>query len=73
MRPVCWSQSSATEDVVLSEAEREPARSLPEPTPAEEPGAFVEQPFERWSPRDLFVGLARLVRSTGAVRDTATP
>jgi hypothetical protein len=36
---------------------------------------FVEQPYERWAPRDLFAGLARLVRSTGAaiVRDTATP
>jgi hypothetical protein len=47
---------------------------LPEPTPAEEPGVFVEQPYERWAPRDLVAGLARLVRSTGAaiVRGTAT-
>jgi hypothetical protein len=30
--------------------------------PAECPGLFVEQPFERWSPRDLIVGVLRLVR-----------
>jgi hypothetical protein len=75
MRPVCWSQSSADEGGVLRDAEREAARVLPEATPTEEPGVFVEQPYERWSPRDVFAGLARLVRSTGAaiVRGTAAP
>jgi hypothetical protein len=75
MRPVSWSQPSADEDVALREIEQESARVLPEPTPAEEPGVVVEQRFERWSPRDLFGGLGRLVRSTGAaiVRGTVTP
>jgi hypothetical protein len=74
MRPVCWSQPSADEDVALREIEGKPVQGLPEPTPAEEPGVFVEQPFERWSPRDLLVSVARAVRSTGAaiVRGTVT-
>ena len=73
MRPVCWSQSPADEADVLRDTEHEPVRGAPAATPEEEPGVFVEQPYERWSPRDLFTGLARLVRSTGAaiVRGTA--
>jgi hypothetical protein len=34
--------------------------------PTESPGVFVEQPLDRWSPRDLTTGLARLVRWSGA-------
>ena len=56
MRPVCWSQSSADEGGVLRDAEREAVRALPEATPTEEPGVFVEQPYERWSPREVPMG-----------------
>jgi hypothetical protein len=34
--------------------------------PTESPGVFVEQPLDRWSPRDLATGLARLVRWSDA-------
>lgn len=37
-----------------------------EPVPPESPGTFVEQSLDNWSPRDLFAGLARAVRWTGA-------
>jgi hypothetical protein len=40
-------------------------RDIPADTvPAECPGLFIEQPLERWSPRDLIVGVLRLVRRT---------
>jgi hypothetical protein len=35
-----------------------------EAVPAECPGIFIDQPFERWSPRDLITGVFRLVRWT---------
>ena len=35
-----------------------------EPVPEECPGVILEQPLERWSPRDLVTGLFRLVRSS---------
>jgi hypothetical protein len=35
-----------------------------EALPAECPGIFIEQPLERWSPRDLITGVFRLVRWT---------
>lgn len=35
-----------------------------ETVPAECPGVFIEQPLERWSPRDLMAGVFRLVRWT---------
>jgi hypothetical protein len=35
-----------------------------EAVPAECPGVFIEQPLERWSPRDLVTGVFRLVRWT---------
>ena len=35
-----------------------------EAVPAECPGVFIEQPLERWSPRDLITGVFRLVRWT---------
>jgi hypothetical protein len=82
MSRVCWSQLSVLENVessVLENVEsegvpQETHRRAPEPTPAEDPGVFAPQPLERWSPRDLLVGLARLVRWTGTaiVRGTAT-
>jgi hypothetical protein len=35
-----------------------------EAVPAESPGVFIDQPLERWSPRDLITGVFRLVRWT---------
>ena len=35
-----------------------------EAVPPECPGVFVEQPLERWSSRDLIVGVFRLMRWT---------
>lgn len=35
-----------------------------EAVPAECPAVFLEQPLERWSPRDLTLGVSRLVRWT---------
>ena len=35
-----------------------------EVVPAESPGVFIDQPLERWSPRDLITGVFRLVRWT---------
>ena len=80
MRPVSWSQPPGDETVVVRREFEETALSAPpewvppEWAPPESPGVFVEQPLERWSPRDLVVGIARLVRSTGAaiVRGVAT-
>jgi hypothetical protein len=74
MSRVCWSQLSVRENVEPGGAAPEVIRLAPEPTPEEDPGVFAPQPLERWSPRDLLVGLARLVRWTGTaiVRGTAT-
>jgi hypothetical protein len=70
----CWSQLSVRENIESEGVPRDVHRVVPEPTPAEDPGVFAPQPLERWSPRDLLVGLARLVRWTGTaiVRGTAT-
>ena len=35
-----------------------------EAVPAECPGVFIDQPLERWSPRDLITGVFRVVRWT---------
>jgi hypothetical protein len=35
-----------------------------EAVPAECPAVFIDQPLERWSPRDLITGVFRLVRWT---------
>jgi hypothetical protein len=74
MSPVCWSQSPADDTSLPREPEGKPLPMLPELTPTESPGVFVEHPLERWSPRDLVAGLTRLVRWTGAaiVRGVAT-
>ena len=65
MRPVCGSSQSGDDgtapfvpcEVSSSEA---PAESVP----AECPGVFMEQSLERWSQRDVIVGVLRLVRRT---------
>ena len=67
MRPVRWSQSPADDTVVEpKEPEEQAVPAPPEWAPTESPGVFVAQPLERWSPRDVVVGAARLVRWTGA-------
>jgi hypothetical protein len=38
--------------------------SATEALPAECPAAFIERPLERWSSRDLIIGVFRLVRWT---------
>jgi hypothetical protein len=72
MSPVCWSQSPV--DDISREREGKPLPTPPELTPTESPGVFVDQPLERWSPRDLGAGLNRVVRWTGAaiIRGVAT-
>lgn len=74
MSPVCWSQSPVDDISLTKKPEGKPLPSLPELTPPESPGVFVDQPLERWSRRDVVAGLTRLVRSTGAaiVRSVAT-
>ena len=75
MRPVCWSQPPGGDTVVAPrEFEDKTLPAPPESAPIESPGVFVAQPLERWSPRDLVAGVARLVRWTGAaiVRGVAT-
>ena len=65
MRPVCWSSQSADDGTApLAEVGAQSRESLVESVPAECPGVFIEQPLERWSPRDLIVGVLRLVRWT---------
>ena len=64
MRPVCRSPQPTVQEVFPLEADVEPIGPSPEALPAECPGVFTEQPLERWSPRDLIVGVFRLVRWT---------
>ena len=67
MRPVSWSQPLGDESVVApGEFEEKAVPGPPESAPIESPGVFVPQPLERWSHRDLVLGVARLVRWTGA-------
>jgi hypothetical protein len=73
---VCRRETPADETATLTDSQGEPmpAESMPtdelmltaELMPMESPGVFVEQPLDRWSPRDLTAGLARLVRWSGA-------
>jgi hypothetical protein len=72
-RPVCWHEAPADENAAPTKSEGELLSTPPETTPTESPGVFVEQPFERWSPRDLLVGprdlvmgMARRLRWAGA-------
>ena len=70
MRSVRSSLPRADQDVVPLEADTpleadaKPSELPLELVPAECPGVFIEQPLERWSPRDLIVGVFRLVRWT---------
>jgi hypothetical protein len=73
---VCRRETPADETTALTDSQGEPmpAESMPtdelmltvELMPTESPGVFVEQPLDRWSPRDLATGLARLVRWSAA-------
>jgi hypothetical protein len=64
MRSVRSSLQRTDQDVVPLEADATPSELPLELVPAECPGVFIEQPLERWSPRDLIVGVFRLVRWT---------
>jgi hypothetical protein len=61
MRPAGWSSHPADDDT-LTLVQSEAIEIGAEPVPAECPGVVLEQPLERWSPRDLVTGLFRLVR-----------
>jgi hypothetical protein len=66
MRPVRWSQQPGEEEAhPLAEFDTVLVATPAEPVPEECPAVFSEQPLERWSPRDLIVGVSRLVRWTG--------
>jgi hypothetical protein len=65
MRPVYWSSQSADDGrALLAEFVAHSSEGEVESVPAECPGVFREQPFERWSPHDLIMGVLRLVRWT---------
>ena len=65
MRPVSWSSQSADDGMApLAEVGAQSSDNLVESVPAECPGVFMEQPLERWSPRDVIVGVLRLFRRT---------
>ena len=65
MRPVCWSSQSADDGTApLADVHAQSSEITAAAVPAECPGVFMEQPLERWSPRDLIVGVLRLVRWT---------
>ena len=65
MRPVSWSSQSADDGMApLAAVGAQSSESLVDSMPAECPGVFMEQPLERWSPRDLIVGVLRLLRRT---------
>ena len=65
MRPVGWSSHPADDGTLtLAQSGVESVESATEPVPPECPGVILEQPLERWSSRDLLVGLFRLVRWT---------
>jgi hypothetical protein len=73
---VCGREKPADETAALTDSQGEPMPAELAPTdelmltaelmPTESPGIFVEQPLDRWSPRDLATGLTRLVRWSGA-------
>ena len=64
MVPVCQSPQCADDKAAPVEAGAGPTERSLQSVPAECPGVFIEQPLERWSPRDLIVGVSRLVRWT---------
>jgi hypothetical protein len=65
MRPVSWSSQPADDGTLplVEFGARSPEIPV-EPVPAECPGVFLEQALERWSPRDLIMGVFRLARWT---------
>jgi hypothetical protein len=69
MRPVQRSpqqtkESASSLEVDEAAIEVDEAALEIEAVPAECPGVFIEQPLERWSPRDLATGVSRLARWT---------
>lgn len=62
MRPVRRSSQRKDQSAPVLEVDAESNEM--EAVPAECPGVFIEQPLERWSPRDLMTGMFRLVRWT---------
>jgi hypothetical protein len=63
MRPVGWSSHPADDGTLtLAHSGFEEVESAVEPVPPECPGVILEQPLERWSSRDLLLGLFRWVR-----------
>jgi hypothetical protein len=64
MRPVRRSPQHTKHDVLSREVDAALIEISLEAVPAECPGVFIEQPLERWSPRDLITGVFRLVRWT---------
>ena len=64
MRPVCWSSQSADDGTAPLDVGAQSSESLVESVPAECPGMVMEQPLERWSPRELIFGVLRLLRRT---------
>lgn len=64
MRPVRRSPQRTDQDALSLEIDADSIEVSLESVPAECPGVFIEQPLERWSPRDLIMGVFRLVRWT---------
>ena len=65
MRPVCGSSQAADDGTMpFADGDAELSEFPAECVPAECPRLFMEQPLERWSPRDVIVGVLRLVRRT---------
>jgi hypothetical protein len=62
MRPARRSSHHKDQNAPVLEVDAETTEM--EAVPAECPGVFIEQPLERWSPRDLMTGVFRLVRWT---------
>jgi hypothetical protein len=62
MHPVRRSQQQTEQDAPALDSAAEFMKI--DTVPAECPGVFIEQPLERWSPRDLMAGVFRLVRWT---------
>lgn len=62
MRPVRRSPQRTDPNVLSLEVDAESIETWDDAVPPECPGVFVEQPLERWSSRDLIVGVFRLVR-----------
>jgi proteasome lid subunit RPN8/RPN11 len=63
MRPAGWSSHPADDGTLtLVRSDVQALEMATESVPAECPGVVLEQPLERWSPRDLVAGLFRLVR-----------